>query len=790
MKNCYILLALVIVCSAAIGYAQVLSETNVQGLTELAAQYTSKARLERQQTEAWLRIKGQEISGVLPDQRFFAAQSIWLGTPLYYVTTNYNSAHTISTHKLWANSGSNLTLTGKDVVIGLWDGGGVLVHHQEYDGRAQQMDTPSSVCLHATHIAGTLIGRGLNLSAKGMASQAQLQAYDWYDDLGEMASAAASGLLLSTHCYGYLAGWVYNYKGDGKWAWMGSPEINQSEDFLFGLYNEGCRQWDRIAYHAPYYLMVVAAGNDRDDTGPISGESYWVRINSTWTLDHEYRKPDGNFDCLAGPSVCKNGLTVGAVEDMIKEYQKPSDVLMSSFSGWGPTDDGRIKPDLTANGVEVYSSSQLGTDQYAVLTGTSMSTPSVAGSLALLQQHHHNLTGRYMRAATLKAVAIHTADEAGPGTGPDYGFGWGLYNCHRAAQFISQDQTLPYSIIEETLQQSTVFQIEVQSDGLTPIKITLAWTDPPGTPPGKSLDPLTPMLVNDLDIRLLRQQDRLTFCPWKLDPSRPSAGAAQADNSVDNVEQLYVPTPVKGLYTLSISHKAQLQDASQPFSLCMEGIALSPKPAKMMVKAYLQGAYDSAVQMLSGQLANANLIPFHDPYVQSVKSTLSQSADAVDWMLLELVPESGSEPVLQKSVVLRQNGLLIDADSKSTELDCPVAAGSYYVILRHRNHIPLKSNRALFLSNGINVSFNSTCAENVGADGSAALLSPGVYGLWAGDLNADGWITIADQEAWYQEAVKGTSGYVTADVNLDGQVTTADYTLFRENLRQAVHRTF
>ena len=112
---------------------------------------------------------------------------------------------------------------------------------------------------------------------------------------------------------------------------------------------------------------------------------------------------------------------------------------MSSFSGWGPTDDGRIKPDICANGVGLYSSYSGSDTQYASISGTSMATPNLSGSLLLLQQHYQNLfgTGSFMRSATLKGLVIHTADEAGSNPGPDYKFGWGLANMATAAQAIT-----------------------------------------------------------------------------------------------------------------------------------------------------------------------------------------------------------------------------------------------------------------------------------------------------------------------------------------------------------------
>ena len=137
---------------------------------------------------------------------------------------------------------------------------------------------------------------------------------------------------------------------------------------------------------------------------------------------------DGPYDCIAHAAIGKNVLTVGAVNDIVGGYTGPASVVMTTLSCWGPADDGRIKPDIVANGMSLYSTDKDADNDYTTLTGTSMATPSVAGSLALLQEHWNNLNpGTYMKAATLKALIIHTADECGTNNGPDYEYGWGLY---------------------------------------------------------------------------------------------------------------------------------------------------------------------------------------------------------------------------------------------------------------------------------------------------------------------------------------------------------------------------
>ena len=99
---------------------------------------------------------------------------------------------------------------------------------------------------------------------------------------------------------------------------------------------------------------------------------------------------------------------------------------MSSFSSWGPTDDGRIKPDLVANGEAVYSPLAGSNTAYGSYWGTSMATPNATGSTALLIEHYANLfSNGAIRSSTMKGLLIQTADDRG-NAGPDYRYVWGL----------------------------------------------------------------------------------------------------------------------------------------------------------------------------------------------------------------------------------------------------------------------------------------------------------------------------------------------------------------------------
>ncbi len=503
------------------------------------------------------------------DGRVIEIQRFVDGTPIYYTTYNHGGADLIKSSEVWEGGSAGLSLSGEGQTLGMWDGGATRLSHQEFQDRVIQADDATSLSNHATHVAGTMVAGGVDNDAKGMSYKANLDAYDWNNDASQMSSAAAEGLKVSQHSYGTVTGWSWNLRGDDKWAWLGDVSISATEDYRFGFYNQTARNWDQIANNAPNYLIVKSAGNDRGNGPSNQPVEHWIIENGNWVLSEDIRDLDGGedgYDCISTTGNAKNIMSVGAVAPTGS---------MASFSSWGPTDDGRVKPDIVAKGVSVYSSTAGSDNSYSSYSGTSMSGPMISGSIGLLLEHQKNLHGEEnpLRSATMKALILHTADEMGDHPGPDYIYGWGLMNTERAAEVMSENELAggEFNIREFTLNDGQTTTISVTSDGVSPLKATIAWNDPAGTPPSPALNPPDLMLVNDLDMRI--EHDNTTYMPWILDPANPSNDATTGDNFRDNIEQILIEEPVGGeVYTITITHKNSLENDHQDFSLIITGI--------------------------------------------------------------------------------------------------------------------------------------------------------------------------------------------------------------------------
>jgi subtilisin-like proprotein convertase family protein len=461
------------------------------------------------------------------------------GLPVYFATDNAAAARSTRASFLNTGGGMGLSLNGQNMFAGVWDGGRVRATHNLLNGRVTTPDdnTSTSFTTHGTHVTGTIIASNAVAATKGMAYQATARTYNWSSDQAEVLSEIQNGILISNHSYGVP---LVSSTGVRVPAWQ------------VGAYTDTARAWDEIMYLAPYYLAVTSAGN--------SG------------LENNTNPSTFGFDKLIGNKLSKNILTVANAEDAVIDSNGnlSGDLLINSSSSQGPADDNRIKPDITGNGTSVLSTSGASNSATATLTGTSMASPNVAGTLLLVQQHSKNITGNFLRASTLKGIATHTADEAG-NLGPDAVFGWGLLNGKKCVEAINENGLKSW-IAEETLNQGQTFTLKVNASGLTPLIASITWTDVPGianTNSGIINNPAV-SLVNDLDIRITRGVN--IFFPWRLTSDPNSEALRDGDNNVDNVENVTIDNPTVGEYTITITHKGTLADGPQKFSLVVTGL--------------------------------------------------------------------------------------------------------------------------------------------------------------------------------------------------------------------------
>ncbi|VGO21822.1 Serine protease AprX [Pontiella sulfatireligans] len=553
------------------------------------AESVQQARIRAEQDREEVRRRGLEMhhdDGV----RVMEAMAVRDGRPMYYTTFNDGAA--VSTAADVVRNTWPFSANGAGVTVGVWDGGGVMTNHQEFGSRIANLDNVAAH-YHSTHVGGTIGASGVVARAQGMAPNAAIDSYDWYSDEAEMMASAASfpgeagKIQLSNHSYGFISGWYYAY-WTNPWThrsgyhWWGDITIDPAEAF-FGQYSIYAREWDEIVYDAPYFLPFKSAGNERTDNPTDGSKVYYTSDGgTTWTNalydsalhplgDGVFR---GGYDTVPTKGCAKNIMTVGAVTDAeLNGLRAPLLASNTVFTSWGPADDGRIKPDIVANGDGLYSCNVSGTASYATRSGTSMSSPNACGSAALLVDYYDDLfPGEAMRASTLKGLIIHAADDLGR-PGPDYQYGWGLMNTLAAAELLkARAEGDLIRLTEETLStpSNTVDAYTGFVDGGGPLRITLCWTDPPG-PSTSALDSRTAALINDLDLKLTGPDG--AYHPYKLSYADPEAlASADSKNAVDNVEQILVQAPAPGLYTITVDYDGTLQDGLQAYSLLTSGI--------------------------------------------------------------------------------------------------------------------------------------------------------------------------------------------------------------------------
>ncbi len=446
---------------------------------------------------------------------------------------------------------SDSTPAGSGVAVSIHENNHA-AFHPDLSGRIFQGDQPDAfeTDIHATMTAGTIAGDGIwtrsNVTPDfsdqvvGMAPGATVYTYAFgqevnaeannYEDIVDTLQRPTT--LVANNSWGYFC----LEEPYGDYTIQAAVYDNQ----VLGASSDGVEIGEPMT-------VVFSGGNERDGSS-----------NDLLDCISNSQPPFLNYGTINQPKPAKNPIVVGAVDG--------ANDRMSTFSSWGPTSDGRLKPDLVAPGLydgsDVLDESGVvtqlsalddcsgeadgetgGEDQqcfvttgdpgtvfpYAWYGQTSAAAAIVSGNAAAFIRFYRQFNrGENPEPATVKAYLIHTARDLSDDTswynlGPDYASGYGVVDIQAAVEQAARGRVIKGCLDNGEVHNYTGY--------ISYLKATLVWDDHPGTPGAAG-----PALINDLDLAVTRPDGSRAY-PWTLDPAAPSAPAVQtAEDRLNNVE--------------------------------------------------------------------------------------------------------------------------------------------------------------------------------------------------------------------------------------------------------------
>ena len=389
---------------------------------------------------------------------------------------------------------------------------------------------------HGTHMAATIAGTGAASNGKfhGIAPGASIYFQAVLNNDGDPELPAD---LADLFYPAYSAGARIHVDG-----WGGGPDS----------YTGAASQVDNFVRSYPDFLAIFGAGN----SGPLKSS-------------------------ITGEANSKNALVVGA-SNLPRPAFSPGEedtAAAAEFSSRGPSGDGRIKPELLAPASAVISArSRLvegnlpAYQEYTRLQGTSMAAAVAGGSSVLLREYFEDQMDLDTPSAALfKAALVNGARTAAGGPSQE-GFG----TIDLAATVIAlKEHTFSLADVWTGVSQGEELTYTFHvSDPASPFKATLAWTDPPAAAGSIKT------LVNDLNLTVKTPDGRVYNGNHFLGANTP--------DRINNVEQVYLPSPAPGDYTVKVTGAGISRNALRGGAAARQDFALvwGQAPAEGMVESF------------------------------------------------------------------------------------------------------------------------------------------------------------------------------------------------------------
>ncbi|MFT6935967.1 MAG: PKD repeat protein [Saprospiraceae bacterium] len=365
--------------------------------------------------------------------------------------------------------------------------------HIDFQNRVIQNAEPAADGTHGDGVAGIMGGAGnLDPTIQGMAPGSMM----------------------------YVVDYVSNFSNDN------TLQLHQNDNVVItnSSYSDGCnggyttnaRVVDEQTYLNPSLLHVFSAGNSNSQDCGYGAGNQWGNI----TGGHKIGK-----NVIATANLFADGSLVAS-------------------SSRGPSEDGRLKPDISANGQDQLSISTDNT--YQSFGGTSGAAPGIAGVATQLYDAYRQMNGgQDPEAGFIKAILLNGAEDFG-NPGPDFKYGWGRVNAYRSLEILENNDYLVGTIMNNG---SNTHTITVPAN-VKQVKVMTYWNEP-----AASVNAAV-VLTNDLDMTMTTPSGEM-FLPWILDytpnPTALDTDATRGVDNVNNVEQVTLDNPAAGTYTITVN---------------------------------------------------------------------------------------------------------------------------------------------------------------------------------------------------------------------------------------------